>query len=102
MNSTIIRLGGLFLLCLGGYFTYSGWATLATEGYYRPKSSFLFPAFAVLGLGMMVFANATLEAKRLAGSQQLSWRDTPMGMKLTVVLAVLAGALNLALISGTI
>jgi len=96
------RLVGLACLCIGAYFTYSGWATLLSEGYYYEKRSFFFPVLAMLGLGMIVTAKSMTEAVTKKGSGQLSLKETPKGFLAFGALGAVAGLINVLLINGTI
>ncbi|MBN9122950.1 MAG: hypothetical protein J0I06_28070 [Planctomycetes bacterium] len=49
------RLVGVFLLILGGGFTAWSWYTALNEGYYYRKAVVLFPFFAAIGLGGLLF-----------------------------------------------
>jgi hypothetical protein len=49
------RLVGLLILLVAGGFTAWIWHTALTEGTYYRKAAALFPAFAVIGLGMLLF-----------------------------------------------
>lgn len=49
------RLLGLVLLSLGSGVTVWSWYTALNEGYYYTKAVTVFPAFAVLGIGMLLF-----------------------------------------------
>jgi hypothetical protein len=49
------RLVGVFMLALGAGFTAWSWHTALTEGYYYEAAVALFPAFAVIGVGMILF-----------------------------------------------
>jgi hypothetical protein len=48
------RFGVVMVLVAGG-FTAWIWHTALTEGYYYRKAAAIFPAFAVIGLGMLLF-----------------------------------------------
>ena len=48
------RLVGVFLLGLGCYFTYDELKTVVTEGYYH-RAAIIFPAFAVVAVGIIFF-----------------------------------------------
>lgn len=63
------RAGGLGLLLLGLAMTGWEWKTALGEGYYYPKAAVLFPGFAVLGLGLLLFPGYREE--RLARGETL-------------------------------
>jgi hypothetical protein len=94
------RLLGLLLLVLGGGFTVWSWYTALTEGYYYRKAVALFPAFAVLGLGMILFP---IDIERLRAEHGVDkpekFAHYPPAWKVTVFVAVLAGLGNWLAIS---
>jgi hypothetical protein len=49
------QLGGLLIALLGAGFTGWTWYTALYQGYFYRKASMVFPAFFVLGLGMILF-----------------------------------------------
>jgi len=55
ISSTGQRIGGVLLLAMSAGFIYWTWHTLLTEGYYYRAAAALFPAFAVMSLGMIFF-----------------------------------------------
>lgn len=63
------RAGGLGLLLLGLAMTGREWKTALGEGYYYPKAAVLFPCFAILGLGLLLFPGYREE--RLARGETL-------------------------------
>jgi hypothetical protein len=49
------RLAGLLLFILGGGFSAWSWYTALTDGSYYREAVAIFPAFAVVGLGLLFF-----------------------------------------------
>lgn len=66
------RLGGLGLFLLGAAMTAWEWKTALIDGYYHPKAAVLFPCFAWLGLGLLLFPGYREE--RLARGESLEGR----------------------------
>ena len=97
------RLGGVFLISLGIGFTIYEWREALTTGVYHPKVAFLCPAAAFLGLAVLLFPMTKAEllvkygVERPSSLAHYSW-----GQKILFLLAIAAGALNWALISGTL
>ena len=96
------RLGGVLIALLGGGGTFWTWRTALSEAHFSLKASLIFPAFLVLGLGLICFPGYREE--RLARGEDLTGVQ---GLKLLtprwwVILAValLAGATNFLLLSG--
>jgi len=66
------RLGGLFLMLVGGGFWVWGWYTAINKGYYYEKASMLFPAVFILGLGLLMFPANKEEQERIARNEDIS------------------------------
>jgi len=64
------RLGGVFMFLLGGAATGWTWYTALNKGYYYTKASMLFPAFCILGIGLIVFPG--YKEERLARGEDIS------------------------------
>lgn len=64
------QLGGLFIALLGGGYTAWGWYTALTQGYYYRQASMIFPAFCILGLGLIFFPG--YKEERLARGEDIS------------------------------
>ena len=94
------RLVGLGVMALCGWFTVQSWYTALTEGYYYRKAVALLPAFAVLGMGMMLFPvdRERLRAERGA-DKPLTIADYPLSWKILAGVAVAAGVANWAAIA---
>ncbi len=95
------QLGGLLMVLVGGGFTGWTWYTALTGEYYFRKASMLFPAFCVLGLGMILFPS--YKEERLARGEDLSGLSgaqllTPRWW-IIVVLALMAGFGNYLMLS---
>ncbi|MEZ0368096.1 MAG: hypothetical protein ACAI44_03305 [Candidatus Sericytochromatia bacterium] len=95
------RLAGVFIALIGGGGTAWGWYTALNAGYYYPKASFAFPAFCVLGLGMILIQGYTEE--RLARGEDISglhgWRMLTPRWWVILVLCFVAGLSNFALLA---
>jgi hypothetical protein len=94
------QLGGVLLAVLGLGFTAWGWYTALYESYYYTKTSMIFPAIAILGLGMILFPGYKEERiargediSRLSGSQLFTTR-----WWVILVVALLAGLGNYMLL----
>lgn len=95
------RWGGALIAAGGAAFTAWGWHTLLTAGYYYPKASAIFPAFCVIGLGLVLFPGYREE--RLARGEDISELSgsrllTPRWWAILVV-ALAAGFGNYALMA---
>jgi len=95
------QVGGLFIALLGAGFTGWTWYTAFYEGYFNRKASMIFPAFFVLGLGMIVFPG--YKEERIARGEDISRMRareliTPRWWVLLMVAFVAAG-LNYLLLS---
>ena len=95
------RLGGVFLMALGGGYTAWTWHIVRTEGIYYRKACILFPSFFVLGLGLLIFPG--YKEERLARGEDISKLS---GQKLitprwwaVVIVGLLAGFANLYFVS---
>lgn len=97
------RLVGVLLIVLGVGFTVNEWINAATEGVYHPKVAFLFPCFAVLGFAPLLFPMTKEDLLAKFGVEKpSSLGHYSMGQKIIFVLAIAAGALDWALLSGTL
>lgn len=93
------QLFGLLMVLVGGGFTAWTWHTALNEGYYYAKASMLFPAFFVVGLGLILFPGD--EAKPLPPSEGLSGlRRLPPRWWVIIAVALLAGFGNFLLLGG--
>jgi hypothetical protein len=95
------RLGGLLIMLLGGGFWAWGWYTALNEGYYYGKASILFPAFFVLGLGLLIFPG--YKEERISRGEDISGLSglqllTPLWWVILVV-ALVAGFGNYIILS---
>ena len=95
------RLGGLCIAMLGVGFTGWSWYTTFYRGYFYFKASMLFPAFSVLGLGIIIFPGYREE--RIARGEDISrihgWKlITPRWWSILII-ALLAGGANYVLLS---
>jgi drug/metabolite transporter (DMT)-like permease len=95
------RFGGLLMALLGAGFTGWSWYTALYQGYFYRKASMLFPAFLVLGLGMIIFPGYREE--RIARGEDISrlqgWRLITPRWWVVLVVALLAGGANYILLS---
>src|SRR5262245_4504688 len=64
------QLGGLFIALIGCGFTAWSWRTALIEGYYYSNASLVFPAFCVVGLGLILFPG--YKEERLARGEDIS------------------------------
>ena len=64
------QLGGLFIALIGAGFTAWTWRAALNEGYYYPKVGMLFPAFCVVGLGVILFPG--YKEERIARGEDIS------------------------------
>ena len=94
------RLVGLLLLAVGGGFTVWSWYTALTAGYYYRNAVAFFPAFAVIGLGLLLFP---LDVERLRAEHGVErpkkLAHYPPAWKVLFFAAVLAGLGNWLAIS---
>jgi hypothetical protein len=97
------RLGGVLLITLGAGYTIYEWREALTSGIYHPKAAFLFPTVAVLGLAVLL---SPINKDELLGKYGVerpsSLAHYNWGQRILFILALVAGALNWALISGTL
>ncbi len=64
------QLGGVLIALLGGGFTAWSWYTALNEGYFYRKASMLFPAFFILGVGLIIFPG--YKEERIARGEDIS------------------------------
>jgi ABC-type Fe3+-siderophore transport system permease subunit len=95
------KLAGLLIALAGTLYTAWMWHTALNDGYYYRKASMIFPAFFIIGLGMIIFPG--YKEERVARGQDISGLQ---GMKLitprwwaVLIIAMAAGGLNLFLLS---
>jgi hypothetical protein len=95
------QLVGLFIAVLGAGFTGWTWYTALHEGYFNRKASMLFPAFLVLGLGMIVFPGYREE--RIARGEDISrmkgWKLITIRWWAILIIAFVAAGVNYLLLS---
>ena len=104
MNEKLkLRLIGTFVTALGVGFTIYEWHDAQESGIYHPKAAFLFPAFAVLGFSVLLYPTTKAEMLAKYGVERpSSLRHYSWGQKIFFLSALVAGAFNWALISGTL
>jgi hypothetical protein len=86
---------GLALAVLGAVFTAGMWHTALTEHYYYRKASAIFPAFAILGLGLLVFPIDVEELRERYGVEKLErFEHYPLAWKVLMFVAIAAGIAN--------
>jgi hypothetical protein len=95
------QIGGIVMALIGAGFTAWNWRTALSDGYYYPKASMLFPAFCIVGLGLILFPGYREE--RVARGEDISELD---GWKLItarwwgiLVVALVVGIGNYLLLS---
>jgi ABC-type Fe3+-siderophore transport system permease subunit len=95
------QLGGLLIALLGAGFTGWSWYTAFYEGYFYRKASMIFPAFFVLGLGMILFPG--YKEERIARGEDISqmrgWKLITPRWWAIIVLALVAASANCILLS---
>ena len=93
-------LGGIIMALAGAGFTGWMWYTALYHGYFYIKSSFLFPAFFVIGMGLILFPG--YKEERIARGEDISRLQgvkliTPRWWAILAV-ALIAGGLNYLLL----
>lgn len=89
------RFGGLFILLIGAGYTAWLWYKLHTEGYYHEYAAAVFPVFAVLGLGLILFPMDLDEIKAKYGVEKPeSFQQMPLPWKILFFVALAAGIGN--------
>jgi len=97
------RVAGLFMLLVGIGFTIYGWTSAMQTHRYSPKTAFLFPFFAGLGIALLAFPVTRDELMAKYGVEKpRSLSHYSWGQKILFLVAIAAGALNYALLSGKI
>lgn len=95
------QLAGFFIALLGAGFTGWTWYTAFCEGYFYRKASMIFPAFFVLGLGMILFPG--YKEERIARGEDLSsmkgWKLITPRWWAILIIALVAAGLNYLLLS---
>ena len=92
------RFFGLLLVILGAAVTGWMWYAALNEGYYYPKTSMLFPAFFVLGIALSLYPPGNTEVPE-EGTILMRLKHIPKTWLLVIVISLIAGGLNLFLIS---
>jgi hypothetical protein len=95
------QLGGLLIALLGAGFTGWTWYTALYQGYFYRKASMVFPAFFVLGLGMILFPG--YKEERIGRGEDISHMKgreliTPRWWAILIIAFVAAG-MNYLLLS---
>jgi hypothetical protein len=89
------RVAGLLLFLVGAGFTAWCWYTALTEGYYYRKAVAIFPAFAVIGLGLLVFPIDVEQIRAEHGVDKPSkFAHYPLEWKLLFFVALAAALVN--------
>jgi ABC-type Fe3+-siderophore transport system permease subunit len=95
------QLGGSIIVAVGLGFTLWNWKLALTDGQYYIKVSFIFPAFVVVGIGLIFFPDYKTE--RLARGEDISNLQglalLTTRWKVILALACLAGFTNFGFIS---
>jgi len=95
------RLAGLCITLLGAGFTAWGWYTALHRGYFYRKASMIFPAFFILGLGIIMFPGYREE--RIARGEDISrlqgWKLITPRWWVIVIIALVAAGANYILLS---
>ena len=94
------RLGGVFIALLSGGFLAWTWYTALTRGYYYRKAAWIFPAFLVIGLALILIPGYREEriargedVSRLEGAQLVTPRWWAV-----LAIAIAASVANLLLL----
>ena len=95
------KLGGLVFGVIGAGFTAWNWYTALHEGYFYQKTSMIFPAILVLGLGLFLFP--AYREERIARGEDISEMQglsliTPRWW-IIIALAAVAGCADYLLLS---
>src|SRR5260370_42329202 len=94
------RIGGALIFLPGAGVTGWIWHRALTEGYYYRKSAMLFPAFLVIGLGMVLFPIDAEKLKAEYGVEKIqSYRHVPPAWLGGIISALLAGLADLYAVS---
>lgn len=89
------RVAGLFISVIGFGFTYWMWLTAIEDGTYRVFPSMVFPGFAIVGLGVMLFPFNTQELKEKYGVEKpQNIKQWPPVWWVIVPVAIIAGLAN--------
>ncbi len=90
------RLGGLFILTISVALTALPWYDALTQGFYYPKAAVAGPAFAAIGLGLLLFGGYRSEraARGEDTSQLQGFRLITPRWWLLLVVGLGAGLLN--------
>lgn len=95
------QLFGLLMALLGAGFTAWGWYTALTRGYFYRAAGLLFPAFFVLGVGLLIFPENKEEG--IARSEDMSrlpmWKRLPPRWRAILIVALAAAVANYVLLS---
>jgi hypothetical protein len=95
------QFGGLLIALLGAGFTGWSWYTAFYEGYFYRKASMIFPAFFVLGLGIILFPG--YKEERITQGEDISqirgWKLITPRWWAIIVLALVAAGANYILLS---
>jgi ABC-type Fe3+-siderophore transport system permease subunit len=95
------QLGGLSIALIGAGFTAWTWRTALNEGYYYVRSSMVFPAVCVVGLGLIFFPGYRDE--RIARGEDISemngWKLITARWWAILVVALVGGVGNYFLLS---
>ncbi len=89
------RLGGLVMAAAAGGFTAYTWYLALTEGYYYRRAVAFFPAFLVIGIGLMAFPLDVDRFREQHGvDRPQSFAQLPTSWKILVFAAIGAGLVN--------
>lgn len=97
------RIGGLLIALLGAGFVAWSWYTALHGGYFYRQASIIFPAFFVIGMGLIIFPGYREE--RLARGEDAfgleGWRLITPRWWAILVAALVAGVVNYLLLSSS-
>jgi hypothetical protein len=96
------RFIGIFILIIGIVGNAYNWNAFLNNGYYFVKASILFPFFACLGLSIIIYPMSREERLAKYGSDQIPWKDYPIGQKILIAVGLIIGILQFIFFNGWI
>jgi hypothetical protein len=103
MNQIIkARLLGLLIVLIGLGGIIFNWYSVINRNQYLLKASFLFPIFVFLGISIIIYPTTKEINIAKYGTEQLPLKYYPRGQKILILIGLVGGVLNWALLSGTI
>jgi hypothetical protein len=99
-NQTFSRFGGLFIFLVSAAVCAFIWHSMLTRGIYWPKAGFFFPVFGFLGLSMMLYPVRHDVVLGRSSSEQVKWKNLPVGQKAVILFGVVIGVAQLTVFEG--